>query len=215
MKIKKIGHCCLVIDIHGLRILTDPGEFTAKLHSDLANIDIILITHEHGDHIHVDSLEEIVVNNPGAVVVTNTATAKLLDEKGMAYKVLEGRDSEVFNDVKFEAYDAKHEEIFEDFGQVQNTGYFIAEKLFYPGDAYCNPEKEVDILALPVAGPWCNIKDAVTYALQVSPRVAFPVHDGMLQEDKIGGSHKVPENILGANKIKFVPMKAGEEHDFS
>lgn len=31
---------------------------------------------------------------------------------------------------------------------VQNTGYFINDKLFYPGDALTNPNKEIEILAL-------------------------------------------------------------------
>ncbi len=70
-------------------------------------------------------------------------------------------------------------------------------------------------MALPVAGPWCKIMDSINYALEISPRAAFPIHDGMLQEDKIGGSHKVPEIMLGENDISFVPMKAGDEHDFA
>ncbi len=28
MKIKKIGHCCLIIETKGVRIMTDPGTFT-------------------------------------------------------------------------------------------------------------------------------------------------------------------------------------------
>lgn len=214
MKIKKIGHCCLVIDIDGVRILTDPGEFTASSHADITGVNIILITHEHADHLHVDSLVEIVENNQEVIVLTNSATGKLLEEKGIAHEILEGRDTQEVNSIKLEAFDAKHEEIFEDFGQVQNTGYFIQDKLFYPGDAYCNPDKEVDVLALPVAGPWCKVKDAISYALEVSPRIAFPVHDGMLQEDKIGGSHKVPEVMLTKHGIDFIPMKSGDEREF-
>jgi L-ascorbate metabolism protein UlaG (beta-lactamase superfamily) len=30
MKIKKIGHCCLVIETNGKRIMTDPGSFTIE-----------------------------------------------------------------------------------------------------------------------------------------------------------------------------------------
>ena len=75
--------------------------------------------------------------------------------------------------IKFKA-DGKHAEIFEEYGQVQNTGYFIENKLFYPGDAYTEPGKVVDVLALPVAGPWCKSAEAIAYAIRVQPKKAFP-----------------------------------------
>ncbi len=213
MKIKKIGHCCLVIKTDNLTILTDPGAFSTGQDS-VAGIDIILITHEHPDHLHIDSLSRVLANNPNAKIVTNSAVGKKLDEKGIEYSVLEGRNTEQFSQIKIEAFDCKHEEIFEEIGQVQNTGYFIGDKLFYPGDAFCNPEKSVDILALPVAGPWCKIPDAIRYALKVKPKKVFPVHDGMLQGDKIGATHKVPEKVLSENGIEFIIMNNGDEREF-
>jgi L-ascorbate metabolism protein UlaG (beta-lactamase superfamily) len=54
MKITKYGHCCLLIEERGIRILTDPGAFTANIHSSLTGIDVILYTHEHADHYHLD-----------------------------------------------------------------------------------------------------------------------------------------------------------------
>jgi L-ascorbate metabolism protein UlaG (beta-lactamase superfamily) len=116
--------------------------------------------------------------------------------------------------VEIEAFDGKHEEIFEDIGQVQNTGYFISGKLFYPGDSFHIPGKAVDVLALPVAGPWCKIPDAIRYALAVRPKKAFPVHDGMLQPERIGGSHKIPEKVLTDAGIEFIVMNAGDEREF-
>lgn len=215
MKIKKIGHCCLLIKTGEVTILTDPGAFTVDLHKSVTNIDIILITHEHADHLHVESLKEIVANNPKAKVITNRSVGKLIGEENIEYEILEGKDSKEYLNILIEARDAKHEEIYEEVAQVQNTGYFIANKLFYPGDAYCNPEKAVDILALPVAGPWCRIPDAIRYALKVKPNKVFPVHDGMLQEDKIGASHKIPENVLTENGIDFITMVSGDEKDLS
>src|SRR4051812_27786091 len=57
MKIKKLGHCCLVIETKGIRIMTDPGNYST-LQADEKNIDIILITHEHTDHLHIESLKK-------------------------------------------------------------------------------------------------------------------------------------------------------------
>lgn len=113
-----------------------------------------------------------------------------------------------------QACDAKHEEIFEEIGQVQNTGFMIDRKFFYPGDAYANPGVPVPILALPVAGPWCKIVDAVRYALSIKPQKVFPVHDGMLEPSRIGGAHAVPEQVLTKHGIEFVRMRAGDKEEF-
>ena len=216
LTITKIGHCCLLIKTtapHPLTILTDPGCFSVNQNT-ITGIDLILITHEHGDHLHVDSLKQVLANNPQAKVITNSAVGKQLDEQGIAYTLLEGTSATEISGVSIAAHDAKHVEIFEDFGQVQNTGYFIADTLFYPGDAYCIPGKPVEVLALPVGGPWCKVLDAIRYALAVKPKKAFPVHDGQLQPDRIGGNHRVPNEILTKNGIEFVAMTDGDTKEF-
>ncbi len=213
MQIKKIGHCCLLIKTNNITILTDPGNFSTDQNL-VTGIDLVLITHEHTDHLHIGSLQEIIKNNPTVQVVTNSSVGKKLDEMNIAYTILEGKNTTEILNTLIEAFDSKHEEIFEDLGQVQNTGYFIDNKLFYPGDSYANPHKEIDTLALPVAGPWCKISDAIRYALEIKPKKAFPVHDGQLQGDKIGGSHKMPEKVLNENGIEFIIMNAGDEKEF-
>ena len=59
---------------------------------------------------------------------------------------------------------------------------------------FYNPNKPIEILALPVAGPWANIKSATNYALEINPRICFPVHDGMLIS--FGGNHAIPKIVL-------------------
>ncbi len=213
MYITKIGHCCLRIKVNGVTFLTDPGAYSEGQGS-VTGIDIILITHEHGDHLHIESLKEVLKNNPTADVITNAGVGAKLGEAGIPYTILQGRDSSESRGIMLEAFDAKHEEIFEDFGQVQNTGYFIAEKFFYPGDAFKDPERPVDILALPVAGPWCKIADAVHYALRVKPRVAFPVHDAGVIEERLGSAHGAPAHFLPKHGIEFVTLKEGDSHEF-
>jgi L-ascorbate metabolism protein UlaG (beta-lactamase superfamily) len=213
IKIKKLGHCCLLIKTSGLTILTDSGNFSTE-QDVVTGIDLVLITHEHADHLHVDSLKSVLKNNPKAEVITNTSVGKILDAENIKYKIVENGQVFDFSEILIESFDGKHEEIFEDFGQVQNTGYFIGDRLFYPGDSFIDPQKHVDVLALPVAGPWCKIGDAITYALKLKPKNVFPVHDGMLVRERVGGFHKVPQKILTENGINFVGMLEGEEMEF-
>jgi len=212
MKIKKLGHCCLIIEENGKRIMTDPGSWTVEQHKEEKNIDLIIITHEHGDHIHIESLKKIIENNLNVVVVTNKGVGKLLNEAGIKYEILENKNAKDFFGVEIEAHGCKHEEIYEDIFQVENTGFFIGKRLFYPGDSFYNPGKNVEILVLPVAGPWANVKDAVNYALEIKPKICFPVHDGMLKQ--FGANHKIPPMVLEKEGIAFKSFEDKNEEEF-
>lgn len=213
MTITKIGHCCLIIKIGTVTIVTDPGSFTADAGLP-EHIDIVLITHEHGDHMHVPTVLGIRARLPEVAVVANSSVAALLAAEGVSITVVEGTASATIAGVLLEAFDARHAEIFEEVGQVQNTGYFIGERLFYPGDSYAEPEKPIEILALPVGGPWCRMTDALHYALRVSPKQAFPVHDGIERTDRLAISHGLAGRVLGEGGIVFTPLLPGETMKF-
>ncbi|MBI1975373.1 MAG: MBL fold metallo-hydrolase [Parcubacteria group bacterium] len=211
MNITKLGHCCLVIEDKGVRIMTDPGAWST-LQNEEKSIDYIFITHEHQDHFHLESLKKVLANNPKAKVVTNKSVGKLLNAEYIPYQLLEHGDAKEFEGVRVEGHGEKHAVIYKEFGQVQNTGYFFANRFFYPGDAFFDPKKPVEILALPVAGPWMKISDAIDYAKLLKPKVAFPVHDGMLKI--LGPFHNMPQKILSESGTRFEPMTAGDSRDF-
>jgi L-ascorbate metabolism protein UlaG (beta-lactamase superfamily) len=200
MKITKFGHCCLLLEENGLQILTDPGSYTTEQDS-VTNIDIVLITHEHQDHLHLDSVQKIIENNPQAQIITNTAVASLLKEAGIECSVLKDKENRHIDGIIIEAYEAPHALMHSSLPRVTNTGFFIGEKLFYPGDALINPQKPVEILALPVAGPWIKIGESIDYALELKPKKCFPVHDGGLKEP--GFIHRVTKLVLEPQNIEF------------
>src|SRR3989344_5876686 len=179
MRITKLGHCCLIIEEAGVRIMTDPGMFSTA-QNDVKNIDVVLITHEHQDHLHIDSLKTVLKNNPGVKVITNRGAGKLLEKEGISYEILEDKQNKTVSSVLLEGYGEKHAIIYKDYGQVVNTGYFIANRFFYPGDAFYDPRKPIDILALPAAGGWLKTSEAGEYAMKLKPKVTFPVHDANL-----------------------------------
>jgi L-ascorbate metabolism protein UlaG (beta-lactamase superfamily) len=213
MNIKKIGHCCLLIQEEGLTILTDPGMFSTE-QDHLTGIDLILITHEHEDHLHLESVKVLLQNNPSAHIVCNKGVGKILDSAGISYSLMEDGQTAQFGLVVVEAHGKKHAEIYNDLWAVENTGFLINNRLFYPGDSFYDPGKQIEILALPVAGPWLSIAMAVDYAKLVKPKHAFPVHDGMLRADRLGSAHLVPEIVLKEHGIKFHPLLEGDESEF-
>lgn len=212
MKITKLGHCCLLIEHNNKRILTDPGAWSTA-QNQVTNIDIILITHEHPDHLHIESLQAILQNNPSVKIITNTAVGKILSEKNITFTLLEHGQTITHENILIEAFGNAHEEIYEQFGMVQNTGYFIDNKFFYPGDAFTKPGKPVEILALPIVAPWMNFKTSMKYAIEIKPKIAFPVHDGALIAGRSGPIYAVPAKVFEPHTIKFIPLKEGESFE--
>ncbi len=210
MKIKKIGHCCLVVNINGHKIMTDPGVFSTA-QKDETGIELILFTHEHQDHYHIDRLKEVLEKNPDAKIITNTSVGKLLNEQGIEFTKVEDGESFDFHGIQIKGFGNTHAEIYESYGKVQNTGYMI-DKLCFSGDAFENPNTEVDILALPITGPWMRIKDAIDYAKLLKPRVVFPVHDAHIQ-DWATFIYRVPENFMNESNIQFKKLDLGKEED--
>lgn len=212
--ITKFGHCCLLIEVKELRILTDPGNYNVT--PDVKKVDVVLISHEHQDHVHTESLKQILVNNPQAQVVTHAGVGKILDEADILYTSISDGEEHVFKRVSIESSGSEHACIHHDLPKVQNTGFLIDQTLFYPGDSFHNPQKEVVILALPVAGPWMKLEEAIEYAKLIKPKVVFPVHDGMLRQGiELGPTRRLPTLLLEPLGIKYVDMTEGSTHDFS
>lgn len=211
MKVKKLGHCCFVAEPReGVRIMTDPGVFS-DLQLTEKDVKLVLITHEHQDHLHINSLKEIIKNNPNVVIITNTSVGKILGNENINYQVIEEGDKYEIDGVVISGFGNVHEEIYEDFGRVQNTGYMI-DNLCYGGDSFNYPDADVDILALPVSGPWMRMKDAIEYAKHIRPRICFPVHDAIMQ-DFATFVWKIPETILKGDNILFKKLEIGKEED--
>lgn len=210
MKITKLGHCCLLLETKGKRILTDPGSYTIEAHSKLTDIDFILFTHEHPDHYHLDSLKALLKSNPAASVYANTSVSELLTKEGIAHNQVRNGDTVQLGEIIVTGIGEKHAEMHSSIPLMSNMGFFIDERLWYPGDAFTDPKRAVEILALPVSGPWMKISEAIDYALALKPKVAFPVHDGT----RFGGAHVMPTRVLPAKGIRFEIMVEGDVREF-
>lgn len=213
MRITKFGHCCLLIEEKELRILTDPGNYNTI--PDVKNIDVILLTHEHQDHTHIESIKDIITANPKAVIYTHLGVGKLLHEANIFYILINDGEEIQVKGVSIFSLGAEHACIYHGLPSVQNTGFYIAKKLFYPGDAFYNLNRPVEVLALPVAGPWMKLEEAINYAKELKPKVVFPVHDGMLrQEHQLAPTRRIPKMMLEPLGIEYRDMIEGSVGEF-
>jgi len=230
MKIHKLAHCCLVIDLkavdkktghsHERRILLDPGFYSVEKHIKVNKIDIVLITHEHADHFHIESLKQLIKDQPEVKIITNNSVGEILAKEGIGHHVMEDGNVIDMKGIHIEAYGKNHAVLHSSMPLMSNIGFLISEgsaqgrpaqSFFFPGDAFTLIDKEIDILALPVAGPWMKISEAIDYALQMKPKKAFPIHDAV----RIPTAHLLPEKILGANGIEFIKLEEGGIIDFN
>lgn len=189
-----------MIETDSLNILTDPGVYSNQ-QDTLLGIDLVLITHEHADHFHVESLKKIIENNSSVKIITNNAVKKILEKEKIDAELLTDGMKKDIEGILFEGVGEMHAEIYKEIPSVENTGYFIND-FFYPGDALTIPNRAVKVLALPVAGPWIKVSEAIEYGLAVNPEIAFPVRDGMLMDKRKGNVNHV-KKFLELKGIKF------------
>jgi L-ascorbate metabolism protein UlaG (beta-lactamase superfamily) len=175
VRLQKLGHCCLLVEQAESRLLIDPGCFSSGFEA-LTGLTGVLVTHIHQDHLGVDRLHALLERNPEAQVVCDEASAALLAERGVKGQVVQ--DGDVLDlGVPVGVYGREHAIIHPDLPNVPNVGYLVADRFFYPGDAFTVPDAPVEVLAVPAGAPWMKHSEAVDYLRRVRPRVAVPVHD--------------------------------------
>ena len=211
MNITKFGHCCLLIEENGRRIITDPGTYSSG-QDEAQRIDLIVISHAHQDHFSLPSVKKILENNPQAIIVTNKEVGTQLDKEGIAYISIEDGESTEQAGITIEGFGTDHAAIYGAYPGSANTGYFIAEKLFFPGDAFVMPNKPVEILALPIAGPWMKIAEAIDYAKVIKPKTTFPIHEAMMKNPEF--MNPLITKLLEAEGVTFVGLEIGKETAF-
>jgi L-ascorbate metabolism protein UlaG (beta-lactamase superfamily) len=184
LKITFIGHGTLMFEYQGKVIHMDPVGREAD-YSKLPKADVILITHEHGDHL-----------DPKAISAIRQEQTKLILTKVCAEKVAGGtvvKNGDVLNlaGLKIEvvpAYNIVHKrpdgEPFHPKGQ--GNGYVVTfgkTRLYVAGDTENTPEmkslKKIDITFLPMDLPYTMTPEMVADAVRAfEPRVVYPYHYG-------------------------------------
>jgi L-ascorbate metabolism protein UlaG (beta-lactamase superfamily) len=164
MQLTHLGHACLLVETDGARILLDPGVFSHGF-EELTDLDAIVITHQHTDHVDVERLADL-----GSRVAA-VAAGESFDAAGFSVR----------------AFGGQHAVIHPDIPRVGNVGVLVGTSisdggsglLLHPGDAYAQTPT-VDVLALPLWAPWSKVAEMVDFLRAVSPVVAVPIHESQL-----------------------------------
>ncbi|MGW4093456.1 MBL fold metallo-hydrolase [Nocardia sp. NPDC004750] len=187
MRIAHFGHSCLLVELRGKKILFDPGTFSHGFEG-LTGLDAIAVTHQHPDHIDPNRIEALVDANPGARLLSDPQTA---EQRGERWEAVHAGNVLTLGDLRITGGGGRHAVIHPEIPVIDNTVFQLGTaddpaQLVHPGDSLWVPPVPVGVLAAPAAAPWMRISEAVDYLRAVAPRVALPIHYGIIREEAQG-----------------------------
>jgi L-ascorbate metabolism protein UlaG (beta-lactamase superfamily) len=180
MQFVHFGHSCVLAESGSTRVLFDPGTFSQGF-EDVRELDAILITHQHPDHLDVPRLVELAKANPKAQLIVDPASAQDVVGAGLAARTVRPGESFKIGDTRVDAVGGNHAIIHPEVPVPPNVGYVLDDGAFYhPGDSFFRPEQTVDVLGMPTAAPWQKLSEAVDFLRVVKARVALPIHEAVV-----------------------------------
>lgn len=187
MLITRFGHAALLVETETTRVLLDPGSFCADPVFELTDLDAVVVTHQHPDHLDQDRAPALVDRNPDATLICDPETADLV---GFGEWVVNGDGSEhQIGDVLVRGVGARHAVILPEIARIANVGVLLAAggtTVFHPGDTYEQAPEGVDVLALPLGAPWAKVSETVEFVQRVAPTTVLPIHDLTIAEAAYG-----------------------------
>lgn len=187
IKIRWHGHDTFSIE-KGIRIVIDPYQI-----SKLPKANLILITHDHFDHLSLEDLKKISDKN-----TTIVAAKECLDKiDGFSYKEKIGmnpNEKKTFLGIKILAIPAYNlDKINQDTKRPfhpkedNKIGFMITVDdvtIYHTGDSDLIPEMtdlKPDIALVPVSGTYVmTSQEAVKSIEKIKPKIAIPMHYGSI-----------------------------------
>ena len=184
MKITHLGHAAVLLEVADRRILFDPGNFSDGWHGT-TDLDAIVVTHLHPDHVDPEHVGALLAANPRAQVWVEPGVldAVDLDDRGQG---LAEDESVELGGVRIDAVGGLHAVIHRDIPRIGNVGFVVTAEgeptFFHPGDSLDTAPAGVDVIAIPMRGPWAAMKEHIDFLRTVEAPQGFGIHDALLSD---------------------------------
>lgn len=203
-QIRRLTDSCLHVTTDDAATLFDPGFHTFR-ESDIdldsiGEVTRVLISHEHGDHVHPDFVRWVIDRGVDVTVYSNQAVADLLAKADIDVAV------GAVDGVSYE--DVLHGRV-PSGAQPPNRSYTIDGLLTHPGDSR-EPTTSAPILALPLIVPWDSATGAVEHARRLGPSQVVPIHDFYLSESGRTWIRGMIKNVLAGDDIELLDLDWGD-----
>jgi len=193
LEITFLGHGSLSFAFRGQTIYVDPFSHVAD-YRKLPKADLVLITHEHRDHLDQDALKGIATANTD-IVCTELCEKTL--RRGIVMRNGDRRDVRGLTIEAVPAYNLQHMrdggEPFPPRGSGNGYGLLFGDlRVYVAGDTENVPEvkalRDIDIAFLPMNLPYTMTPEMVAdIAVAMKPRVLYPYHYGNTDTTKLTG----------------------------
>jgi L-ascorbate metabolism protein UlaG (beta-lactamase superfamily) len=179
-----IQHASIVLETPVGTIYVDPVGDAAS-YSDMPPADLVLVTHEHGDHLNNDVLAAVV--GDATVLISNAgAQAKMTPELQARARVLGNGDTTEFGNMIIDAIPAYNvtEERKNFHPQGRDNGYVLTIgdfRIYISGDSEDTPEmralKDIDLAFVCMNIPFTmDAKAAASAVAEFRPSYVYPYH---------------------------------------
>ena len=184
LKITFIGHASLIFSFNNKTVYVDPFSKLAD-YAMLPKADVIVISHEHRDHLDAAAIGKIRTEKT-MVVLTATGAKQLTD--GI---VMNNNDVRIFEGVTIEAVPAYNIVHKRDTGEPFHqrgvgNGYVLTfgdKRVYVAGDTENIPEmaglKNIEIAFFPMNLPYTMTPEmTAAAAMMIRPKILYPYHYG-------------------------------------
>jgi len=191
LKITFIGHGTLMFTFGGKVIHVDPWSQLAD-YGMLPKADLVLITHEHRDHLDLKALD--TVSKDGTVIIATETAAKQAKDA----RVMRNGDvlaAQGFTIEAVAAYNVVHMRSpgVPYHSQGAGNGYVITfadRRVYIAGDSENTPEikalRNIDVAFLPMNLPYTMTPEmAADAAKAFRPKILYPYHYGETDPQKL------------------------------